>query len=373
MDAVDPRRTLPDPPSDPAARPPARRPGSVRRTSTVLMHWPGGAGTQLRLDGRARDLLTPLEGQPRVLAQDEYRIGVGADRTLEEVEISPSRGPDIGRLVGARGGSALRAVLREVAPAELDDGTPLCLILDDIAGSTLIAGFAWSRWSDAWMRPGPLPDGTPRSEPRRRTMAGICAGFRPGSSALGPDGGSRSDLRHNVAGVPPLADPDDPWSWHELDPHPPVAMRRARRVDVWTEGGTVVVDAMFRDSCWQPDGVEVAVHEYSLEATIDAASGTVSSVEATPRVLPFAECPAAAPNASWMVGASARGLRTEVLERLRSTDCCTHLNDALRSLAEVPVLAAALAGPDRRMPGGAVRSRTRDGDGVWDGVGGDGR
>jgi hypothetical protein len=28
--------------------------------------------------------------------------------------------------------------------------------------------------------------------------------------------------------------------------------------------------------------------------------------------------------------------------RLQKTDCCTHLNDGLRSLAEVPVLAAAL-------------------------------
>jgi len=35
-------------------------------------------------------------------------------------------------------------------------------------------------------------------------------------------------------------------------------------------------------------------------------------------------------------------MRTEVLQRLRATDCCTHLNDGLRSLAEVPVLAATL-------------------------------
>ena len=32
----------------------------------------------------------------------------------------------------------------------------------------------------------------------------------------------------------------------------------------------------------------------------------------------------------------------KVLERIRATDCCTHLNDGLRSLAEVPVLAASL-------------------------------
>ena len=59
-----------------------------------------------------------------------------------------------------------------------------------------------------------------------------------------------------------------------------------------------------------------------------------------PRVLPYAECPGAAPNASRMAGTDLRTMRTEVLQRLRATDCCTHLNDGLRSLAEVPVLAA---------------------------------
>jgi Protein of unknown function (DUF2889) len=63
---------------------------------------------------------------------------------------------------------------------------------------------------------------------------------------------------------------------------------------------------------------------------------------ARPRVLPYGECTAAAPNASWLNGTPLRGLRSEVLGRIRGTDCCTHLNDALRSLAEVPVLAAAL-------------------------------
>ena len=55
------------------------------------------------------------------------------------------------------------------------------------------------------------------------------------------------------------------------------------------------------------------------------------------RVPAFEERPAAAPNAAWLAGASARDLRSEVLERLQRTNCCTHLNDALRSLAEVPV------------------------------------
>jgi DUF2889 family protein len=339
--AIDADITLPDPPRNPAARPPARRPGSVRRTSTMLMTWPGGFGTQLRLDGRARDLLTPRRGAARVLAQDELHFGIGPDRTLEDVEVAPNR-PGIGRLVGARGGAGLRSVLSEVAPAEHEAGTPLGLLLDDVAGSTLIAGFAWSRWRD-WKDMMSPATGSGAPPPPRRTMVGICAGFRPGSKALGDDGSSHPEMRHNVAGVPPLADPDDPLGWHDLDPHPPVAMRRARRIDVRLDGDSIAIDAMFRDSCWQPDGLEVAVHEYSIDASIDRASGVVTSVAATPRVLPFAECPAAAPNATWMVGATARELRTEVLDRLRATNCCTHLNDALRALAEVPILAAELS------------------------------
>ncbi len=327
---------LPRPPRDPAARPPARRPGSVRRTSTLLMTWPGGWGTQLRLQGRARDLLTPATGPPVVLAEDEVHAGIAPDRSVEEVAANPHR-PALGALVGARAGAGFRGRLADVLPEERAAGTPLYLLLDDVAGSSLIAGFAWSRWSPDW----PSGQGE-RPEAARRRMLGICAGFRPGSSVLDEDGTIVADRRHNVVPVPPLADPDDPAGWHRLDDHPPVAMRRARRIDVWGDGTVLTVDAMFRDSCWDPDGTEVGVHEYSIAATLDASSGLLTSLTATPRVLPFAECPAAAPNAAWLVGVPARALRAEVLERLRGVDCCTHLNDALRSLAEVPVLASAL-------------------------------
>ena len=48
-----------------------------------------------------------------------------------------------------------------------------------------------------------------------------------------------------------------------------------------------------------------------------------------------------------MAGTELRAMRTEVLARLQTTDCCTHLNDGLRSLAEVPILAAALPSCNR--------------------------
>ncbi len=200
------------------------------------------------------------------------------------------------------------------------------------------SGVALMRWADS------IPELADRMRNApRRSMEGVCAGFRPGASSLLADGMPSMD-RHNVARVPPLAAAGDPAGWHVLDDHPPMAMRRARRIDVWVDAGELGIDAMFRDYCWDPDGSEVAVHEYQLLATADRCTGTLTSVAATPRVLPYAECPLAAPNAAWMTGTPLRGLRSEVLRRIRGTDCCTHLNDALRSLAEVPVLAAALPG-----------------------------
>lgn len=301
------------------------------------MSWPDGFGTQLRLDGRCRDLLTPLDGEPSVLAAADVHVGVGLDRTIEDVVASP---PDarLSALVGSRGGGNLRSVLDEVVPDLREQGTPLHLLLDDVAGATLIAGFATFRWVDELPELAELR----RSIPPRR-MQGICSGFRPGASALLPDG-TMSGIPHHVSVVPPLADPDDPDGWHALEPHPPIAMRRARRIDVWIEDEAIAVDAMFRDSCWDPDGTEVAVHEYQLAARAEATTGVLTSVEALPRTLPYFECPGAAPNVTRLVGTRLRDLRTEVLDRLRATDCCTHLNDALRALAEVPILAAAAAG-----------------------------
>jgi hypothetical protein len=55
-------------------------------------------------------------------------------------------------------------------------------------------------------------------------------------------------------------------------------------------------------------------------------------------VLPYRECPTAAGNVSRLVGSQLPALREKVLQDLRGTLGCTHLNDALRALAEVPRL-----------------------------------
>ncbi|HEV7758526.1 MAG TPA: DUF2889 domain-containing protein [Acidimicrobiales bacterium] len=299
------------------------------------MTWPDGILEPMQLDGRCRDLLTPTTGAPRVLAQEEVLARASMDRTIQSVKAVPST-PGIDTLVGARAGQKLRAALEDVVPDLRAEGRPRYLLLDDLAGASLIAGFVWFRWSDQ------LPELTAlRGRMPVRSMQGICSGFRPGASSLLADG-TMSGIPHQVATVPPLADPADPLGWHDQPPRPPMAMRRARRIDVGHNGDELHIDAMFRDSCWEPDGTEIAVHEYHVTATADPATSTLTSVLAEPRVLPYDECPLAAGNVGALGGIALGELRGAVLDRLQGTDCCTHLNDALRALADVPVLADAL-------------------------------
>src|SRR5438876_8362991 len=91
---------------------PARQPGSVRRTSTIDMVWPGGFGTPLNLVGRARDLVTPHDGEPIVAASAEMLATIAENRTIASIESVPER-PGIERLVGTQGGSYLRVAIDE--------------------------------------------------------------------------------------------------------------------------------------------------------------------------------------------------------------------------------------------------------------------
>jgi len=317
---------------------PPRRPGSVRRTATIYMVWPDGWGTPLRLVGRARDLATPRDGagEPVVLGRAEMQATIGPERVITAIETVPS--PDgIEGLIGTQAGSYLRGAIDDALPGEREAATPLHVLLDDIAGTSLIAGFAVTRW-----QPGLFRD-MARRAPDFGVRKGkvICSGLRPEgwaqtTRAAGEDPG------HAVRPAGDISTPDDPWGWHEWPERPPMCMRRHRRIDVRRVAGAIVVDSFFRDSCWEPDGSELSLHEYSVEAEVDANAHTLNAVRATPRVLPFPECQWAAPNVDLIIGMHVDRFRTSVQETLTELQCCTHLNDMLRGLAEVPKLAAAL-------------------------------
>ena len=327
-------RPLPEPLDDSQRGTPARRPGSARRTSSIDMVWPGGYGTSLHLVGRARDLVTTAGGQAVVVAEAEMDATIGDDRRVEAIEVVPER-PEVDRLVGTQGGTYLRTAIDRVLPGEREAATPLHLLLDDVAGTSLIAGFAWSRH-----RPRELRAERPREFGVRKGRV-ICSGLRPGGTAQVAMRDARFDV-HAIRAAGQLTDGDDPLAWHEFPERPTVCMRRHRRVDVIPKGDELLVDAFFRDSCWEPDGSEIALHEYTVGARVDAEALTLNDVVATPRVLPFPECQWAPEHVTLLVGRPVRAFRTDVQSTLTELQACTHLNDMLRCLAEVPALARAI-------------------------------
>lgn len=325
---------LPPAPRSSAGCAPLRRAGSVRRTSSIDACWPEGRDHAMAFDARARDILTFDAGAaPELLALDHVWARIGTDRSIEAISAEPAR-HGIERLIGARGGGSLRAALDATLPAERDAGSPLYLLIDDFAGASLVAGWAWWRWDGSGRSAGNAQGALEVHAPRIAQMEGVCTGFRPGSSAF-------TNLEASLQGdalVAPLANPDDPLGWHELPQFDGPTMRRARRIDVWRDGDEIRIDAMFQDSAGLPEGGRAAVHEYTLQARADATTLRLTGVHAQPRVLPYPECPSAVENLDRLLGAPLHELRAVVLERLPRTLGCTHLNDALRALAEVPML-----------------------------------
>ena len=60
-------------------------------------------------------------------------------------------------------------------------------------------------------------------------------------------------------------------------------------------------------------------------------------------MLPFPECQWAPEHVVLLVGRPVQSFRTDVQTTLTELQACTHLNDMLRCLTEVPALAAAIA------------------------------
>lgn len=332
-----------EPPNDSVVGTPERHPGSVRRSSHVNVTWPGGGGTPMLLRGRARDLLTPVSGDPQLIALDEMAMEVNG-QTVASLEVQPHR-VGVEALIGKSTSRRFRSSLDEALPDDRENGTLLYFMLDDIAIVSRIGGIAWSQH-----RPPALPaenDSEELSTLRERMRHGpaICSGLRPGGyNDISFD--RRIAWPHHFRIAGDLANPADPWAWHEIDSAPEVCFRRRRRIDMWRGPQAIEVDAHYRDSVWGDKHTELSLHEYSLQATVDPQSHALLSVSVTPRVLPFPECPSASQHATNLVGMTVAEFRETVAHSLRGLECCTHLNDMLRGLSELPTLVQLL-----RLPG----------------------
>lgn len=332
--------TLPPPPRTTANPAPVRTACSVRRTTSIDVSWPDGIEGQRRFIGAARDLATAAGGEATVLAEGRFDVRMTEDKTITAITAEPDA-PGTPALVGARAGGHLRGLLREVMPELVAAAHPLYLVLDDLSGTALVSSFAWSQWYPDWAERLRARMGEEQHAALMAQRVNVCWGLQEGNSGVRP-GAPPTDVASADAGD--VRNPLDPLGWHVLSDHEGAGFRRARRIDVTRDegAGVIRIDSAFQDSAAREGGGRVAIHEYLLRATADIQTLEVLAIEPEARILPFSECPGAIRNTQRLVGRNLAEIREEVLAQLRGPDGCTHLNDALRALADVPELAARL-------------------------------
>jgi hypothetical protein len=195
----------------PAGPAPLRRPGSLRRTTTIETSWPDGSDGSGLMIGRGRDLLTPADGgAPVVLAQSQFRIRVSHAREILEIEVSPAH-PNADRLRSGKAGRSSRNRLQ----AEMGDceGDLQYQLLDDFSGASLVCNWARLMWLEV-AEPTAYRLLLPQIDAQRAHQVDVCVGLAEGASLYRRTGDFTTlgratpivDLRH----------PLDPEGWHEF-------------------------------------------------------------------------------------------------------------------------------------------------------------
>jgi hypothetical protein len=316
-------------------RTPDRAPRSVRRATSIQSIWPDGFESErVTVVARGHDVFTDDDGSGTVL--DAAAVDVETDgpaRTVRAIAIDPPR-------AGARDvvGAQLMSGFRKAAATAIPGvgGSLLGLLLDDVPAAVLVAGQVPIRvgievtgappeWAGADGTPLPLVCIGRRAD-------GVMEQRRHAGTPLLGQGPPAGDLRR----------PDDLLAWPDTPSMPNRSMRRLRRTDVRVIEDAVVVESHFRDSYMEQTGVETSVHEYDVVMTAGVDDGVIREVDVQARILPGPDCPGAAASAQRVVGQPVERLREFVRAELRGDTICTHLNDQLRSLADVPILAAML-------------------------------
>ncbi len=309
---------------------------------SIDVSWPDGAIGDRLFIGRCRDYRTPAGGGAgTVLDEAEFRATLAQDKTITAIEATPAHA-GIERLVGVRGGNHLRLFIKETMPELIAEGAPIYLPLDDISGTSLVSAFAWSQWQDNWAEQLRARIGSAEFERMMEDRVNVCWGLKEGNSGVSPSGPPNNPADADAGDI---RNPADPLGWHALPDSEGPGFRRARRIDVSRDeaAGLIRISAGFQDSAERKTEGRVAIHEYDLEASADLATGKLLTLTPHARILPFSECPGAVANTQRLLGRTLGDIREAVVEQLRGPQGCTHLNDALRALAEVPKLAGYLA------------------------------
>ena len=121
----------------------------------------------------------------------------------------------------------------------------------------------------------------------------------------------------------------------------PNSVRRTTSIDITRTPGApdpVYLLGLGRDLVTAGDGTVRVTRTAGLSATVDRDTRWILESRATPRVLPWQECPGAAQSAARITGMTLPELHSRVRRELHGTDTCTHLNDLLRSIADAQPL-----------------------------------
>src|SRR5262245_61130431 len=300
-------------------------PGALRRTSTIDTH-PAGTGNS-EVDLRARDAVGGAQDGAKVLDEVSVRARL-VDRVIDRIASDP---PDarLAQLAGLRVGPGFRSAVGRLLPEEVRRASLLHLLLDDWVGAALVSGYSVQHAAINLGIEQKLPPGTADN------MAGICAGFASDASLV--PYARRNGTIPSVHGpmAPPLVD----TVMHSVEPLRAHGMRRFRRLDLGpVDAGSAELDAHFRDTHVDGDGVETIVHEYTVVGSVDTATRTIASVTATVRVLSWQECPGAIGSAARVEGMTLAEMRGRIRGEFVGTTTCTHLNDTLRAIADLDAL-----------------------------------
>jgi hypothetical protein len=260
-------------------------------------------------------------------------------RTVTAIMADPPA-PGLWDLIGKTASSGFRRAVEQVVPGAQAAHPLRFQLLDDLPTVLLVSGYAIGAGGARFPRPAPTTPG-----PVPLPNVDLCAGWASGGTILTEFAEHGEPPVVTGPSAPDLRREDDPLALHRFGPLPAHGMRRLRRLDLWPQGDLVAIDCFFRDSHFDPGGVETVIHEYTITASLDPATMRFVSCEASVGALPWVECPAAAASAGRLVGVEAAGLRSWVRDNFVGTTTCTHLNDTLRSLADVDVLVSAL--PER--------------------------
>lgn len=309
--------------AEPLPHLPERRPGSIRRTSHLEVLARPDRGFEL----------TGVACQGDDTAS--CRSTLSADLTLVLLDLVPDSPWSVG-LVGRRVGRGFRAAVDQVC----EPGSLLSVLLTELPVVAMLAGYG-TLYSG--LLPGPLSDQFIDGMP-----VDVCAGWAEAGSMMVHIRGQREVPTPDGPEVPA-----DREGWHPMPDLVAGALRRQRLIErtgdeVW---------AMFRDTYARPDGTTSVLHEYTVKALVSddrsddissdgdgggdsgdrgrargGGGGRIVACVATPRVLPWAECPQAAASAGRLVGQQVGDLRALVRDDLVGTSTCTHLNDLLSSL-----------------------------------------